>query len=171
MALWTIRSLYRSTVKVSPSRRYYVNSKELRLVKIIPYAGMKSLLFHFEHMGLTQNALHQVFILFSRLENEVSENPFEEDPSYLTFEYDGMYYKFQKPNMSKTPVKVRCSCSDFYFTFAYWDFLRQALYGPKPRPYRRKTTNRKPRNPGKYPGFCKHVANSCIYLEKSGMLS
>jgi hypothetical protein len=58
----------------------------------------------------------------------------------------------------KTEVKVRCDCPDFRWRFAWYNDQKEALYGLRPPPYRRKT-NRPPVNPRHLPGMCKHLMN------------
>lgn len=58
--------------------------------------------------------------------------------------------------LNDTNVKVRCSCLDFHYRFATWNFNDQSLVGPKPPPYT-KTSNRPPVNPSQSPGVCKHI--------------
>lgn len=49
------------------------------------------------------------------------------------------------------------NCSDYYFTFAWWNWLKGVNYAKKPIPYQRKTTTYPERNPEHYLGICKHI--------------
>ena len=61
------------------------------------------------------------------------------------------------------------NCKDFIFTWAWYNYYNaHCLYGPPPKPYKKKT-NRKPRNPHGMPGICKHVYNAWAYLRNSGL--
>lgn len=169
----TFRDLYRSTIKVSETRRSYSDSKAIRRVAIVPLKGTRSALFQYEHYGLTDQALHQVNILFSDLD-VFTEDELESKYGYIETEHKGKLYYIQRPDLVKTPCKIRCNCVDFYFTFAWWDWQSHVIFGGKPRPYKRKTLNRKtlnrkPRNPGKHPGMCKHVFNTVKLMRVSGM--
>ena len=55
------------------------------------------------------------------------------------------------------PVRVRCSCEDFYFIASYWNWYHGALYGVRARTYQRKTRDLPERNPHHVPCMCKHV--------------
>jgi hypothetical protein len=57
-------------------------------------------------------------------------------------------------NLSDTQVK--CTCKDFYWTFAWFNSANSALDGKPPKPYRA-TGLRPPRNQPKVPGICKHL--------------
>lgn len=158
---WTAASLWTSTRKVSPSRSSYASSKSRQVTNVIPYVAQKSMLVQMEHQGMTESALHQVNMMFSGLDIR-STNP--GSVLYNRVVYRGQEYWIEKPDMGKTPLVVRCSCHDFYFTFAYWNWMSKAIFGPKPRPYRPKS-HRPSRNPGHYPGMCKHLVNSLLLMQ------
>ena len=62
------------------------------------------------------------------------------------------------------------NCADFFFRLAWYNFYNgNCLYGPAPKPYRRKTTWYPPQNPMKYPGICKHLHNAWEVLRNSGL--
>lgn len=162
---WTIKKLYDSGVRVSPSRKFAPSSGSRVVRAVIPYPKFNSVLFQLEHNGVTVQAQHAVNLWFSGIDIVTEQR----DPRiYLVVPYQGNRYFVRKPDFYENPVRVRCSCPDFYFTFAYWDFLAGAIFGSKPRTYTRKTTNRAPRNPGHYPGFCKHVTNSVLLFQTNG---
>jgi hypothetical protein len=70
----------------------------------------------------------------------------------------GKYVLLENKIKLNTQIRVRCSCSDFYWTFAYYNADAKALIGQRPANYTRKTNNPKlARNPGKHAGACKHV--------------
>lgn len=163
---WTARQLFASTVQVSDTRKNYSSSANQKFRKLVPYVMTNSALFQFVHRGLTTKTEHAVNLMFFQL--DVTKEIQSKDKYIKTLNKGGNVVYVEKPDVKKTPIRVRCSCVDFYFTFAYWDWKNDALFGPKPRPYKRKTTNRKPRNPGKYPGFCKHIYNSIVWMQNSG---
>jgi len=137
------------------------------LKNIVPYQGQGSVLFQLEHMGVTVNALHQVNLFFRGL--AISTVQPTETGKFIHINYRGYSFWVQKPDLKRNSVSVRCSCPDFYFTFSYWNWAQGAIFGVRPRPYRRKTTTRPPRNPGKHPGCCKHCLNSFAVLFRSGL--
>lgn len=61
------------------------------------------------------------------------------------------------------------NCADEFFTFAWWKSQAGCLYGPRPRPYQRKTTTYPQRNPQHLIGCCKHVYNAWEVLRNSGL--
>jgi len=62
----------------------------------------------------------------------------------------------EKTDSSKHEVRVSCSCKSHYFYFAHWNEVNKAHFGPSPTPYKPLGV-RKPVNPSKLPGACKHV--------------
>lgn len=70
---------------------------------------------------------------------------------------DGSSYYIKSFLTSETDVKVSCTCMDFHYRFAMWNFSKDSLYGEKPEPYQRKTTNRPEVNPTHSAGVCKHL--------------
>lgn len=158
----TVKQLWDSSVRVSPARRVPPSSGSRRIVAVIPYPKFKSVLFQLEHFGVTVPAQHAVNIWFS--DTEVFDTK-QDLRTHLVVTYKGQQFWVRKPDYYVNQVRVRCSCPDFYFTFAYWDWEKKVIFGPKPRPYTRKSVNGKPRNPGKFPGFCKHVMNSLLLLQ------
>ena len=75
--------------------------------------------------------------------------------------YDLSYtgYGLSKPSEIDTPVRVSCSCPDFYFTFSEWNYEENSLYGRRRKKYTRKTFDRPERNIYHIPGLCKHLVN------------
>ncbi|MHA1168996.1 MAG: hypothetical protein ACTSRU_14300 [Candidatus Hodarchaeales archaeon] len=159
---WTAQKLFKSTIKMAGWRKEYSSSKSRNLRNVTPFVGTKSVVFHWEHMGLTVKALHQIYIAFFDVDvsMEARGNDFTHTRS------KGEDFWFSKLDMRKNPCRVRCSCKDFYFTFSYWNYLQNALYGRKPKVYKPVgDTKRKPRNPEKLPGMCKHLVNSLLWLQ------
>ena len=79
-------------------------------------------------------------------------------------------FQMEPIDLSRNIVRVRCDCLDFYFRFAPWDFSNNDLFGPKPKPYVRKTTTRPSVNPTRSPGVCKHIMKLVLGLRDAGML-
>lgn len=159
---WTVKQLVESSKQVSKSRGgNYSSSKTRSVTAVIPYEATKSVLFQFESQGITVQALHHVNLFFSGLEvtTEVRNNE-----THVSFKYRGKKFFVEKPDLYKTSVRVRCTCPDFYFTFAWWNWNNGALFGPRPREYIRKGRGA-PRNPGHHPGFCKHCHNVLLLMQ------
>lgn len=62
------------------------------------------------------------------------------------------------------------NCSDAFFRLNWWNHNEGAIFGRKPRGYKRKTTTAPSVNPTHKPGICKHMVNSVTALEKAKML-
>ncbi len=63
---------------------------------------------------------------------------------------------------SSVQVQVRCSCSNFYFMWAWYNAEKGCLLGRRPPAYKRKVRNSEggivtKMNPLKEPGVCKHL--------------
>lgn len=162
---FTAKQLWESAKKVSVGRKLPSASGSRRAVRVVPYPQFGAVLFQFEHHGITQQAIHGVNLYFWKLEVTTEERP---AISHLKIPYKGVFHYVEKPDLYTKPCRVRCTCFDYYFTFSYWNWLKGAQFGGKPRPYIRKTLHGKPRNPHKYPGFCKHVYNSIELMAVSG---
>lgn len=67
-------------------------------------------------------------------------------------------------------LKVRCTCSDFYWRFATWDAAQKALIGNPPPPYVKKT-DRPPVNPDQSPGICKHIMAVVERIKRDGLIT
>ena len=62
------------------------------------------------------------------------------------------------------------NCKDFFYTWAWpASKMGHCLYGPPPKPYKRKTTWMPPRNPNNIIGCCKHIVNAWKVLADSGL--
>jgi hypothetical protein len=149
---WTLRDLFTSTIKLSANRKNPPTSPKPSLDKIIPFAGTNTCLFQISMNGVTVKARHRVNVFFYGL--EISRVPKE---NFIETEDKTGKYWIEKPQVYTTPVLLRCTCPDHFFTWGWWNFYKKALFGPKQKPYIRKTKNWPERNPKKYPGFCKHV--------------
>lgn len=132
---------------------------------IIPYVGTKSLLIGLRAWGVTQASLHNVSLLFHDVEI-LTENP--NNMNYFQIQYNDQMYWVKKLDANRNPLTSRCSCADFFYTFSYYNYNAGCLYGPKPKPYIRKTTWAKPRNPQGIIGCCKHISHSWKVLRDSG---
>jgi len=99
---------------------------------------------------------------------------FEEtdEPDNISFQAtDGETHHVRPVSMSKTNVKVRCTCMDFYYRFASRNSKDQSLYGNPPPPYKRRTTTHPSANPQYVPGVCKHILAGAHELENSGLIT
>lgn len=82
---------------------------------------------------------------------------------------DNQQYSVQP--LTRNDVQVRCSCLDFYYRFAYFNFNSNALFGTKPPPYAKVPgSTRGPANPQRLPGLCKHLVKIGEDLHRQGFL-
>jgi hypothetical protein len=97
------------------------------------------------------------------------------EPSYSSathfkVTYQNTNYWVKKIDMRKQDVLIRCSCSDYYHTWSWANFINGIQFGGRFKPYIRKTKTMPPRNPNprKYFGLCKHVSQLAQMLQTSG---
>jgi hypothetical protein len=172
---WTFEALIASSAKLADwrgSAKNYASSTKRIYDGTIPYVGTGALLFQFSHWGMTEDKkIHRVHLLFYGLtflkggQSPSDLDATEED--FMNVEYDGKVYRVEKPSI-RAPLKVRCTCSDAFFRWNWYNWEHGAIFGVKPRAYKRKTTTAPPVNPGHLPGICKHTVNSMFALESGG---
>lgn len=168
---WTWSKLSRNSERLNPKTRgrNYPYTPKFETLMIIPYVGTKSCLVKLQAWGVTQNNLHQVTLLFGDCEILTGE----QDVSlwqYFKIDYKGQVYYIKKFDMNRNPLTSRCTCKDSFFSWAWYQYYNgHCLYGPPPKPYRRKTTTYPPRNPLGIVGICKHVHNAWEYLKREGL--
>lgn len=83
---------------------------------------------------------------------------------------DGREHTVEPIPLQGTRVKVNCSCLDFHYRFAAWNYNDDALAGAKPPLYQRKTTDRPPANPARVSGVCKHLIKLVDALKGNGLI-
>jgi len=106
-------------------------------------------------------------VIFSSVEYADDDNP-----NNLTFmATNNETYNVYPIKMRSSYVKARCTCLDFYYRFALWNWQAGAIYGDKPKPYTRVPgSNRGPVNPNKVPGVCKHIIKFVEELQNNGLV-
>ncbi len=175
---WTYTDLDKSAERLNPKSRgnkypytpkfeinNYTSGPNASKHVLVPYVGTRSLLISLRAWGVTQSNLHAVTMLFGDVDIVLSD---PQDRRYFPLHWDGNDYWVRKLNKDRNPLTARCSCADFFFTFAWYNYHNaHCLYGPAPRPYQKKT-NRPPRNPQGLPGICKHIHNAWELLRNSG---
>ena len=166
----TYQDLERKTIGAFPrtrKRQHVVHPAQIIRTEFTPYIGTRNLLVHGQARSSTyNNVVYKPMLFFNEIQYE-EENSNEN----ATFKgTDNKDYHIQPIDLSDNVVRVRCDCLDFYFRFAPWDFSNDALFGPKPKPYVRKTNTRPPVNPTKSPGICKHVMKLALTLREARLL-
>ena len=76
---------------------------------------------------------------------------------------------------ASTEIAVRCTCSDFYYAWAWYNADHGCLVGVRPPAYKRVFTTERGRfrtlkNPHKIPGMCKHVMLFLALLMRGGLI-
>ena len=105
-------------------------------------------------------------LLFSDVKYDTEDNE-----GNITFKAtDGKDYHVHPITLDGNRIRVNCSCMDFHFRFALWNFNNGTLLGRKPKLYQRKTDTRPPVNPGQVDGMCKHLIKVCDRLRQQGLI-
>ncbi len=168
--VYSIGQLWTGAQNVARWRRVYSNSPKSFLERVIPFVGTNSIMFNFTFHGMTEKSIHSTNLLF--LGCKIVNEPPQDPSSWIKVPYNGIDYYIRKVSLGGQGCLVRCSCTDFRHTFAYPNYSKGALFGPRPQAYVRKTPNpplgRPPRNPGNHAGICKHLANAAQLLQASG---
>jgi hypothetical protein len=106
-------------------------------------------------------------LLFS----DVNFDPEDADDNITFKATDGQDYHVKPITLTGNRIRVNCSCMDFHYRFAMWNYNNGTLLGRKPKLYRRKTENRPPVNPGQVDGLCKHLIKVCDRLRQQRLIS
>lgn len=172
MHTYTWNKLAKNSSILNPLTRgaNYPAVKHFEKELILPYLGTKSVLVKLKAWGQTEKGIHNVTLLFNDCEILEGDHPELSLKVYFRIDYQGKIYYVKKFDALKNPLTGRCSCSSFFYDFAYYNAKNgNCLYGPLPRPYKRKTKTRPARNPRGIPGICKHLYHAWAYLRNSGL--
>lgn len=129
-------------------------------IKVEPMVGMKSIMFQTMMMGGTSE--YSLVVVFNDVQWAMDNRP-----GYRLLNYKGENYYYLPPDLNNNPIKIKCSCPDFRYTFSYQDEKAKSMVGQTPI-YHRKTTTRPPRNPDDVTGVCKHLWSFITALKHSG---
>ncbi len=88
----------------------------------------------------------------------------------LPFKVGGRTVFVEKPKASGHDVRVRCGCTDYTHTWAWYNNQSNALFGKKFPPYSRKTKDMPERNKAHQAGMCKHLIALTETLRDSGVV-
>jgi len=138
-------------------------------LKIVPYVGVKTILFKGVIKGSTGKT-YDTHILFKRV-NFVDDAEDVDDIDNDVVEFvaaDGETYHIERINLAKHDVSVSCNCLDFKWTFAKHNSKTKDLYGRAPAPYKPKT-DRPSRNFNDKPAMCKHLIKTIGALVDADM--
>jgi len=164
------QELERKTISAFPhTRKRQHATQPIQIVRtdFTPYLGTRNLLVRAQaRSGTFNNVYYKPMLFFNEIQYE-DQNTNQN----VTFKATtGEDVSMQPINLSDNVVRVRCDCLDFYFRFAPWNFSNDDIYGPKPKPYVRKTNTYPPVNPTRSPGICKHVMKLTHAIRDAGML-
>lgn len=120
--------------------RYAAGTKTLMISGEVASSGKKS-------------SRYSVVMVFQNVGHEAKKGGRYRIP----FTVDGDRLFVETPRASTHDVRVRCSCSDFTHTWAWWNNKKDALFGAKYPPYSRKTADAPERNKTHEAGLCKHL--------------
>ena len=102
--------------------------------------------------------------------NQVDFDEEDTDQNVTFTGSDGEAYHIVPISLMRNNVQVKCTCLDFFYRFASFNFVDGSLYGQKPPPYQRRTQTRPPANILKIPGLCKHLIKTGEALKQSGLV-
>lgn len=162
----TVKDLMDGTRKFRHPVKEYPQAKFIKVNKIVPSIGVKTLGFYGESPSFTRSSAgyNQTLVFknveFSEEEPEVDKN----DWYYL--EDKNVWYK--KPGLEENDILARCGCPDHRFRFQLALKKNKALHGNL-IPYEKKT-DRPPLNPDDIPGLCKHNYNFIKALIQKGYI-
>lgn len=164
------QDLERRTITAFPrtrKRQHATHPVQIVRTDFTPYIGTRNLLVRGQaKSGTYNNVFYKPMLFFNEIQFED-----EDTPQNVSFKVSGNEdYHMQPIDLSDNIVRVRCDCLDFYFRFSPWDFSNDDLFGPKPKPYVRKTNTYPPVNPTRSPGICKHIMKLVLTLRDARML-
>lgn len=141
-----------------------VNVREIRYIPVRTTAEGGAL----QLAASTQSNGHEYKqqLLFS----DVQFDP-EDAEDNITFKAtDGKDYHIKPISLQGNRIRVNCTCMDFHYRFAMWNYNNGTLMGRKPKLYQRKTDTRPPVNPGQVDGMCKHLIKVCDRLQQQRLI-
>lgn len=154
-------------------RREWPNTKKrqnatgevvIQNIQYIPYIGTKFL--HVKSTSQSNGHAYRQALQFVKVVFENADTP----NNVTATATDGEEFHCQPIDLTNHNAKVRCSCLDFYYRFAFHNSGDNSLVGRAPPLYHRKTTNRPSVNPNAVPGLCKHLLKLVEILQGSGLV-
>lgn len=162
----TIKDIMDGTKQFRHVVKEYPQAKFMKITKIMPSIGVKTLSFYGEAPSFTRNeAAYNQTVVFKEVEFSEEEPEYDKEDWYF-LEDKNVWYK--KPGLDENDVLLRCQCPDFRFRFSYALKKEKALSGQLIS-YKKKT-DREPLNPENIPGMCKHLYNFTKALIQKGYI-
>ncbi len=151
----TVKDVMDGTKNFRHEVKEYPQAKFMKVVKIVPSIGVKTLAFYGESPSFTRaEAGYNQSIVFKNVEFS-EEEPTVDIEDWYYLDSNNVWYK--KPGLDENDILLRCGCPDHRFRFQLALKKNNALFGNL-IPYKKKT-NRPPLNPDDIPGMCKHNYN------------
>ena len=122
--------------------------------------GIKSLTYKATVRGSTANYI--AFVQFFGVDFKETKDQYFDRPQ----KFQGKIIYHRTPSVKLESVKLKCSCPDFRFTWEKPLFDSKGLIGTFRR-YKRKTTDRPPRNKDEVNGYCKHINSLLLALRNA----
>lgn len=148
--------------------RNYVRGLKPVKLEVLSSPGLKAVTFRANMEG-EEDGPYLTTCKFLNIQNFSDEI----EVGYIKTDVSGEEVYAKKPDLSKNPVQIKCSCDDFRFMFEYPLFRKKGLIGT----YRRYTRQTPPppvgypfKNPDEYLGFCKHIWNLIGSLKKRNLV-
>lgn len=166
MTAVTLQDLISNTMKFDKNRLIYTPDIKVSIKSMIPFLRSKFLFINAIALsGTDPKKKYNLSMAFYKLDFIT-----DLDKPGIKVTYDNSTVVLPPIYKDTTPVRVRCQCHDYYFTWGWWNHNQGASYGPRQKPYVRKTTTYPERNPAEYPGLCKHLLNMVSLLKDEGIL-
>lgn len=156
-----LRSNITSAFPNTQKRQHATSGVAIDNIEYTPYLGTKML-----HVRSMANQEYKQALQFVQV--SFAQQPSDQTVTILAT--DGTEAHLNPIVLQDHNVKVRCSCLDFYFRFAVWNFNDNSIVGRAPKPYRRTTTTRPEANPDHVPGLCKHLLKLIEVLRQDGII-
>ena len=145
-------------------RKQDANTVQLQKVQYVPSVEQGILVVKAETR--TDDKTYETTIQFA---NVRYMGPGKDDPYAVSLPLGDGEIKVMPLKLSQNYVEVHCECMDFYWRFAMHNAKNQSLLGEPPKPYVKKT-DRKPNNPSRVPGSCKHLMKLVDQLKAEKLL-
>lgn len=130
-------------------------------------AGTKTLMISAEVESSTKRgSRYSNVLVFQGVESKTSKT----GRFSLPFDVGGQRMYVEHPRASQHDVRIRCACTDYTHTWAWWNNQHKALFGAKYPPYNRKTKDAPERNKTHQPGMCKHLLAVIQQLKDVGVV-
>lgn len=171
-----MKAKYASPVtKTKRDAKDYGHMKPVKALATNAAVGAKMLMFKTEVMSSSGDIPYQCFIQFKGV--EYTQDPPKGDVSFVPVqiidkeeETGKALWWYKKPSMLKTPVMIKCTCSDFRFRWSKYLFDVKALIGNWQRYEKVPGSTHPSVNPNQSLGVCKHLYSMAEALKNSGVV-